>query len=278
MNTIVTHAYPDLDAISSSWLVRKFYPGFADAEITFVSAGKTLNEAPPDENPEIIHVDTGFGRFDHHQTDEYTCAAKRVFEYLRDNDHIPHNLVTALERMVKYINTIDHFAEVYYEDATDDKYDFGLASIIDGLHNTIHIDAEVVTITFKLLEAELQLFRNKVRAEQELQKGYNFTTRWGKSLAMETRNEEAVKIALKSGYSFVVRKDPVKGFVRVKTLPDKQYDLTPLYDAFLAKEPKATWFLHVSKNMLLNGSAKNPSAIPSILTLPQLIEIIKKIA
>jgi hypothetical protein len=57
-------------------------PGWKSAEFKFVQAGETLDNLPPDNNPEIIHVDTGFGKFDHHQTDKETCASKLVFEYL----------------------------------------------------------------------------------------------------------------------------------------------------------------------------------------------------
>jgi hypothetical protein len=76
MKTVVTHIGPDLDAITSVWLVKTYFPGWEEAHMAFVPAGTTLRGEPPDSDPEIIHVDTGFGDFDHHQTDEDTCAAK----------------------------------------------------------------------------------------------------------------------------------------------------------------------------------------------------------
>ena len=42
MKIIVTHASPDMDAITSVWLIRKFLPGWEDAKIQFVPAGERI--------------------------------------------------------------------------------------------------------------------------------------------------------------------------------------------------------------------------------------------
>src|SRR3989344_3796508 len=104
MKTIVTHIGPDLDAIASVWLVKTFWPGWEEAEITFVPAGAPPNKMEPDSDPEIIHVDTGFGKFDHHQTDADTCASMLVYaEVVKLHGPDP-----ALERMMAVINDVDH--------------------------------------------------------------------------------------------------------------------------------------------------------------------------
>jgi hypothetical protein len=277
MKTIVTHMGPDLDACTSSWLVKRFMPGWKDAEHAFVAAGSTLDKMEPDSNPDIIHVDTGFGKFDHHQTDAYTSASKIVFEYLRDNNHINPKLLDALERMIHFVNDIDHFAEIYFPEPTNDRYEFMLPQFIEAYKSVFNDDQKTIESVFHSLDAILQVFRNKVRAEKELEKGYIFKSKWGKSLALETKNEEATKIALKQGYDMVIRKDPEKGFVRIKTRPVRELDLTPLHSALEKADPEAFWFLHASKNMLLNGSSKNPNAKASKLTLTQVLEIVKRI-
>ena len=83
MKTIVTHIGPDLDAITSIWLAKTFLPAWEEASLAFVPAGSTLEGKPPDDNPEILHVDTGFGRFDHHQTNADTCASILVYEEIK---------------------------------------------------------------------------------------------------------------------------------------------------------------------------------------------------
>ena len=277
MKTIVTHCSVDLDAITSIWLIKRFLPEWKDAELKFVSAGSTLNDEPADANKEIIHVDTGMGKFDHHQNDNNTCATKLVFEFLKENFSLDHKNIKALERMVSFVNDVDHFQEVYYPEPCDDRYEFLLSQIIETLKSVLKGNDEVVGAVFPMLDAELQLFKNKIRAEHEIKKGFVFHTKWGKAIAMETKNEESLKLAQKSGFTVAVRKDPERGFLRIKSLPKKNIDLTPVYEKLKHLDKKATWFLHASKNMLLNGSAKNPKAIPTIVNLKSAIEILKKI-
>lgn len=272
--TIVTHISPDFDASCAAWLIQKFLPGWKDAIIAYVPAGSTLENKPVDENKEIIHVDTGLGQFDHHQTNEYTSAAKLVFDYLVKNEHILSKQIEPVERIINFVTDIDHFGESNFPDATNDRYDFGIYQVIEGLKPTLDKN-ELLPYIFNLFDAELQIFKNKVKAEEELKKGLIFQSKWGKCIALETKNEETVKLALKIGFSLVVRKDPEKGNARIKTLPEKKYDLSPVYQKLIKIDPKATWFLHVSKNMLLNSSSKNPTFIPTSLSLQRLIETIK---
>ncbi len=276
-NTIVTHMSPDLDALMSSWLILRFLPGWQEAQLAFVPAGKTLNNQPPDSMQQVIHVDTGMGKFDHHQTAEFTCASQRVFAYLNERHHVPDKLIPALERMAKFATEIDHFQEVYYPEPASDKYVFLLSETIEGLKSVYSEYADLAKAAFPLFDATLQQFRNKIRAEEEVSKGFVISTSLGKAIVLETKNEESMKVALKQGFGIVAKKDPERGYVRFKTLPDDTFDLTALYEQVKILDPQATWFLHASKHMLLNGSSKNPESVPSKLTLTQLIEIIKKI-
>ncbi len=277
MKTIVTHISPDLDAIAAVWLIKRYLKGWKEAKVLFVPAGKTLHEDPPDSNSEIIHVDTGFGRFDHHQTNASTCATKLVFEYLIKSQYVKKDLEVPLDRMITYINDIDHFQEVYFEEAGHDRADFSLGQLVDSLKSVIHDDWQLTETVFPLLDATLQFMKQKINAEDEINTGYTFQSSFGKSLALSTKNSVLAKVAAKLGFELVVTKDPVKGNVRIHTLPGKKYDLTPLYEKLVKNDEKATWFLHVSKNILLNGSSKNPHFVPSSLSIQKLIEIIKSI-
>lgn len=277
MKTIVTHVYPDLDAISSCWLIRRYLPGWEEADFVFVPAGTTYEGNDPDIHPDIIHVDTGLGRFDHHQTDEYISAAELVFEFLKKEKHVPTEDREGLERMVRHITEIDHFAEAYYPEPTSDRYEFGLSQVIDNLHIGTKSNHSTADCVLLILDSILSQFKSKLIAESEIKKGLVFQSKWGKTIAMETTNEDTLKLALKMGFSLVLRKDPELGNVRIKTLPKKELNLTPLYEKLHSADAKATWFLHSSKNMLLNASAKNPTMIPTSLALKRVIEIIKSI-
>jgi len=278
MKTIVTHLRPDLDACTAVWLIKKYYPGWGNANLEFVAAGKTLNNQPPDIDKNVIHVDTGLGKFDHHQTTKNICAASLVFDFLKKNKYIKNKVeLEATEKIVDFVNQIDHFQEVFFPQPESDIYDFCLHQLVEGLKLFQKTDREVVELTAINLEAVQRILKNKIIAEEEIKKGYVFTCSLGKVLAIKSANEETVKIALKKEFAVVIRKDPKKGFIRIKSKPSKKINFQPLYKKLLTIDKKATWYLHPSKNILLNGSAKNPTHIPSQLTLPQIIAIIKEI-
>lgn len=277
MKTIVTHLSPDLDAVASVWLIKKYFPDWGDAQIKLVPAGTTLDNELPDANINIIHVDTGLGKFDHHQTNAYTSATKLVYKYLLGRDLIEEKEIKALEKIVEYVNSTDHFAEVFYSDPDADRYDFMIRQLVDGLKVINREEDRLIEIIFLLLEASLIVFKNKVNAEEEINNGFVFKSYLGRSLAIESKNEEAVKLALKKGFALVIRRHPEVGFTRIKTLPDKKYTLKPIYEKILEKDKKGSWFFHISGHMLLNGSSGNPKLVPTSLSLNKIIEIVKSI-
>lgn len=273
--TIVTHLSVDLDCITSTWLVRRFFPGWDEAQVVFTPQQVNWNNIVPDSDANILYVDTGYGKFDHHQINEHTCASRRIYTYLLEKNLVEPRLTLALGRLIEYINDVDNFADVNYPDPTADRYDFCLHQLITGLKKTIGKDEEIMQVVYKLLDAALELLKHKTRAEGEIKKGYVFHSKWGKTIAMNTGNDEAVRLSQKMGFELVVIKDPQKGFVRIKTPPNPRLDLTPLYEKIKEKDKTGYWFLHILKNMLLNGSSVTPDVKPSPLTLQQVIEIIK---
>ncbi|MEN9327398.1 MAG: hypothetical protein RI947_206 [Candidatus Parcubacteria bacterium] len=275
MKTLVTHIRPDLDALASSWLIRRYMPGWSEARMAFVPAGKTLDNKGPDADADIIHVDTGRGNFDHHQFKAKLSATLIVFNYLNEHKHIPTNDIAALKRLADFANIIDNFGEVDFPSPDADVYDLSLGTLIDGVAMNESDDSKLASYSYILLDAAASLLKKKVEAEQELPRGITFDSAMGKSLGLSTTNEETVKLAQKKGYQLVVRKDPDRGFVRLKTPPNPAYDLTPIYNKLKEADPDADWFLHSSLNMLLNGSSKNPNVTPSKLQLNEIIDIVK---
>jgi len=274
MKTIVTHIGPDLDAITAIWLVKTFFSGWEEAAFAFVPAGQTLEGKPADGNPEILHVDTGFGIYDHHQDNSDTCAAQLVYAEIK-KDKGPNQ---ALERLLAVVNEIDHFREVFFPNPTADFWDFSLAAQIDGWR-LLYADnpLKIIELGLQSLDAVYKTMQNKVWAEKELaQKGVKFMTRWGEGIGVETPNDEAVHLGQKTGFVVVVRKDPHKGYLRIKALPKEEIDLTKLFERLQKEEPDATWYLHPSLHMVLNGSSKNPEMRPTKKTLREIIDVIQK--
>jgi len=277
MKTIVLHIFPDLDAITSSWLLTRYLPDWEEAEVVFTPQQKNWNNVVPDSDPDVLYCDTGYGKFDHHHIKARTCASKIVFDYLVMMKHITSKESAAVSRIIDYVLDIDNFGEVNYPDPTADKYEFCLHQLITGLKKKGMSDTALVQTVQTLLDGVLQLFVYKLKAETEITKGFVFYSKYGKSLAMNTANDEAMRLAQKKGFVLVVMKDPQKHFARIKTLPSPENDLTPVYDKIKKLDTKGYWFLHILKNMLLNGSSRTPDAVPTPLTLQKLIEIIKEV-
>ena len=274
MKTIVTHIGTDLDAITYIWLVKMYFPGWEEANVAFVPAGKTLNNTPPDDNPDVIHVDTGFGKYDHHQSDADTCAAQLVYAEVQKTKSEDQ----AMTRMLSVVNEVDHFREVFYPNPTADFWDFSLVAAIDGWRLLFSDNPiKIVSLGMDNLDALYKTFQNKVWAEKEMkEKSVLFETKWGKAFGIETTNDEVVHLGQKMGFAVVIRRDPKKGYMRIKSLPKDEIDLTQVYNTLKEKDQKATWFLHASRHMILNGSAKNPDMKPTILTLQQIIDVLCK--
>lgn len=273
--TIVTHINPDLDAIGSVWLLKRFGGNeFHKSELKFVPAGERLKS----EDHNTVHVDTGLGKFDHHQEErgrKDTSATKLVYKWLISEGRIGKQ--EELDRMVRLITDIDHFKEYHWPEPIDDRYLFCLEHILNGakIGNYVKSDGDLVEFGMLCLDGVLVIFKTRVRAEEDISKGISFESRWGKVLAVESANSGVVKLALKMGFNLVVRRDPEIGMVRIKTAPIKGMDLTTIYKKLKSIDSEATWYFHPSKKMVLNGSIRNPDMVPSKLALDEVIKIIK---
>lgn len=285
MKIIVTHASPDWDGITSIWLLKRFLAGWEEAEVKFVPAGERSGQSPIAQNvieiinnDEVIHVDTGLGPLDHHQTEsDKVSAASLTFDFVKQT--INKDKLEAIERMVRIVVDIDHFKEVLWPDAASDYHEFSLLGILDGLKlQKPNQDDFYVDFGMQLLDALLHNFENRIWAEKEIKdNGVQFSTKQGKGIGLETINDEVVKLAQKMGYILAVRKDPRKGYVRIKARPDSGIDLTLAYEKLKKMDSQATWFLHISKKMLLNGTVKNPKMRATKLSLREIIEVLKSV-
>ncbi len=292
---------PDWDAITSVWLIKKYLSGWQDAEVRFVPAGQRLGGKdsalkPREGDPiqkigedDVIHVDTGLEPLDHHQTqDTNVSAASRTWEYVLSqlahaHDHITEEHKEAVSRIVKVVVATDHFKEVFWHDAAADHYEFSLLGALEGLkYEKPGQDTHYMAFGIVCLNALTAAFENRIWAEREIsEKGIKFETKYGKGIGFETINDTVLKLSQKMGYILVVRKDPRKGYIRIKTLPDqkdkKGIDLTSAYEQLKKMDPDATWFLHISKKMLLNGTPKNPKMVPTKLSLKEIIKVLERV-
>lgn len=275
--TIVTHISPDFDGIPAIWLLKKFHPKFADAKIAYVPAGSTLNNEPVDSNPDIVHVDTGMGRFDHHQSDDFTCGAKLVYEWLIEEGYIRRD-DEAMARLIEVVTELDHGWDNWkWSEAASDRWEFCLPNILVGwkiLYS--RQDEDYIAWTMRALEAVYKILQQKAAAEKELERATKFATRWGEGLALESDNGMMLDLGIKRGLALIVTRDPKKGFVRITGSNKYNVDLTQAYEEFRKLDPAATWFLHASKVLLRNGSTRNPTMVPTKLKLEEVVKVLEK--
>lgn len=297
MKIIVAHNAPDLDAVTSIWLLKRFLPGWEEAKLEFVPAGTRKEGSHANEltdpiekigENEVIHVDTGLGPLDHHQTsDDKVCGASLAWDYVRENSEMFKNpqdsskivdREQAISRMVQVVVDNDHFKDVYWADPTADYLEFLMQAVIDGVKLAKpDDDSFCANFSSECLDYILKNFENRIWAEKEINdNSIEFEAKWGKGLGLETINDDVIKLAQKSGFAVVVRKDPRKGYVRIKANPKFDVDLTNTYEQLKKMDPEATWFLHVSRKMLLNGTPKNPKMVPTKLSLDAIINVLKQ--
>lgn len=108
---LVTHEHPDLDALLSLWLLRRFgeerYPGITQVPVQFFPAGVLPDDLPPEvleRDRGILAVDTGGGRLDTHsragvvdRARQNTCAAMLVAKDLGVASH------PSLDKLLRFV-------------------------------------------------------------------------------------------------------------------------------------------------------------------------------
>jgi len=261
--TIVGHLAPDLDCLTAIWIVMRFGDA-GEAQLQFVPAGTTLQGQPPDANPQIIHVDTGGGRFDHHQrAAPDLCAAELVRRAMAAGD-------LALERMVRQVGLIDNVRVPANQQGF-----FNINALIAGYNlmfpNRPH---HVAYAMLPNLDAWYEHEARQIRLEQAFAARLEFETPWGLGIAMESADGGSSRLAY--GYGAVLyayRND--QGWMGVAAQARSPVDLSLVYRDLRLVDADADWYLHPNKRLLLCGTAKAPPRTPSRLTLDELVRVIQ---
>lgn len=276
MKKIITHLNPDLDAVAAIWLIRRFLPGWEKTGVGFAPAGEVEDV---DADPDILYVDTGRGKLDHHQTADYLSAARLCFEYLkkeRKGEQLKPLEERALEKLVEVVTQKDNARDLDWQEVKEDRYQFYLHNLIEDLKGLAKTDEAVVNFGMEALDAVLLGLKNQVKADEELTKGIHFQTPWGEAIAVESGNQNIIWRGEAKGYILVVKKSSDTGGVRVYSRPDSKVDLTKAYNKVRKMDPQSDWFLHASKQLLLNEASANPKMRPTKLSLEEMMEVLKK--
>jgi hypothetical protein len=261
--TIVGHLAPDLDCLTAIWILIRF-DNLADAELEFIAAGTTWQQQPVDCDPHIIHVDTGGGRYDHHQRSSRSlCAAELVRRAIAPRDQ-------ALERMVRQVAQIDNATAPAGEMGF-----FNINALITG-YNMLYPTRprHVAYAMLPNLDAWYEHEARQIRLEQAFAQRLEFDTRWGLGIAMESEDGGSSKLAYRHGAVLYAYRDG-QGQMGVAAQARSNVDLTPVYSDLQFVDREADWYLHPNHRLLLCGSATAPARVLSRLSLPELVRVIQ---
>ena len=261
--TIVGHLAPDLDCLTAIWILIHF-GGLVNTDLRFVPAGATLGDLPADSDRHVIHVDTGGGRYDHHQRrSRHLCAAELVRRAVAPND-------SALERMVQQVCQIDSATAPAGEQGF-----FNISSLIAGYNLLFPTRPQHVAFAmFPNLEAWHAHELRQLRLEAAFARRLEFDTPWGLGIAMESEDGGSSKLAYGHGAVLYAYRDG-HGWMGVAAQSRSDVDLSPIYQDLRQVDQGADWYLHPNRRLLLCGTAKAPPRAPSRLTLAELVRVIQ---
>lgn len=246
------------------WILVRFGKA-QEADLAFVPAGRTLNDRPADDDPAIVHVDTGGGRFDHHHTADTTLsAAELVRRALAPGDE-------ALRRLVDQVTRIDH-AEAY---PGRQPVFFNINNLIAG-YNALYPNRphHVAQAMLPNLDAWYEHEARQIRLERAFDRRLEFNTRWGLGIAMQSDDGASSKLAYSHGAVLYAYRDR-RGYMGVAAQHRSDVDLEQIYYDLQQLDAQADWYLHPSHRLLLCGTPKAPPRQRSALSLQELVDVLR---
>ncbi len=258
---IVGHLSPDLDCLCAIWMLRR-WKGLDHAVLRFVPSGQTLNGAPADSDPQIMHVDTGHGRFDHHGAADHSLSATElVRRAVQANEPV-------LKRIAQAVTQLDHALAVGGT-APD------ICDLIEGYNALYPQSPEAVALAmFANFDAWYAHEAKQVRLEEAFVQRLEFETPWGLGIAMESDDGSSARLAYGAGAVLYAYRDG-KGNMGIAAKSRSAVNLTPVLHDLKRIDLEADWFLHPSKRLLLCGTPKSPPRAPSKLSLEQLAGVLR---
>lgn len=270
--TLVTHVIPHLDDIAALWLLVRFDPSLKRAALKFVETTPEGIMLPKG----AIGVGVGRGIYDEHKGDKKDSAVSLVWKDLKRRGRTPKGLRgAALAALVDFVRRGDMGEYIGKEGPG-----IPTATTLRALAKLPGESSKSATLVgFRLLDAELVLYEERAKIDAALKRGRKFTTKWGRGVGVTVEAVPGMvsdRIA-ELGYALVILKYPSKGFLHVRATPGARVDLSKLAKVVMAEEPKARWYLHHSKQMLLQGDWIAPISVRSRYGIDGIIRLIRKL-
>lgn len=287
--TLVTHEHPDFDGLLGVWQMARYLESQGHAvKLAFVPAGETLDGMEVDSDPHIIHIDTGKGKFDHHQEgDRFFCSSLLVARELGINKDLAYQRIIQMAR----------------ESDAGSGQGYGSLPLLVHTRNRYHPPEEVARRTFEDLDDLLAMEQKRAEALEDLSSKLRwYKTGLGWVCAYEVPADSAGFFRAKAQKhkihpaAVTITHDPETGFVQVSSWDRqgrKQIDLTWVANAVVQAEERKrglppseeyysqssktppsgkltgrNWFLHESRGFLACGTAKSPIPPKQVTQIP----------
>lgn len=270
IKTLVGHRFPDDDVWFCCWMAKKFMPKTANAEIVFVNAGTALPNS--EDDPSVIHFDTGGGEFDQHnkertRTSSATLLAEKL-DLMRDPGlKALLAMVTAVDNVEPLPPTSIHYAIEGYSrmfKEADGAIDwqkvqervFELFNIVYGqeaqrAQARENLQKHAVWTTLPNGLKVVSLLWNPNLREAAFEQGADVVlwtqTRWKKGFYVGVQRHRKLPQLSLRGVAMHLREE--EAYLRQIQVDDRR-DLN-----YLGREgPVSNWFLHQSLGLVLCGS------------------------
>lgn len=270
MPSIITHNAPHLDEIAAVWLLHRFVTRWSRARVTFV-ASNTFK--PPESRVDVMMIGVGRGEFDEHKGNMRDCAATLVYKHLQKEKKLKLNPLqqAALNELFAYVNDDDHGAHIALPHA-----EFSIGSVNAYLTASGMSSAHLLSFGETYLDAVFAALMEKHTLVRDWRNAKKCKTRWGGGVGIETEVNPKVVLrrAAQQGAVVVAVVNPRTKFRSIRSLPETNVDLMSAYTVVKKLEPKAEWYLHHSKRMLICGSDVAANIYLSKIPLRALIKLI----
>lgn len=270
IKTLVGHRFPDDDVWFCCWMAKKFIPKAANAEIVFVNAGTALPDS--EDDPSVIHFDTGGGEFDQHNKERARTSSATLLAEELNLTQVPGlkallDMVVAVDNVEPLPPTSIHYAiegypRMFKGDANGaidwqkvQKRVFELFDIIYGQETQRaqareNLQKHAVWTTLPNGLKIVSLLWNPHLREAAFEQGADVVlwtqTRWTKGFYVGVqRNRRLPQLSLR-GVAIHLREE--EAYLRQIQVVRRDLD-------YLGREgPVSNWFLHQSLGLVLSGS------------------------
>lgn len=274
MKAIVTHQNPHIDEVACIWMVKRFLKSWDSCAVKYVATNpKGGAVKAPDKSPDVMYIGVGRGKFDEHKGNLEDSATTLVHKFLTREKKIKLSKVQqgALEELVSYINDEDHGKLI-----TNEFAEFSVASANAYLPRVGYKSAAILNFGMVYLDGVFECLIEKHLLAQDWKRAKMVSTKWGKAVALSTtvNAKSILRHAVKEGIEIAIILNPKNKFRSIRAIPACAIDLTAAFELAHAAEPKAEWYLHHGKKMLICGSDVAENFTLSRMTLDKLIALV----